>query len=197
MPEVINEIIKRYGALGLVCLVLVGGAVWYMAHTNAKAGETISVLWSMVEYTKPIQVPPKQPDKPQQNVVQVSAVQYDRTLSSGVGAGVLPYGEDVITNLDATPRTNSAVYKIPNIVPGKYSLLVEYASAQSRPVEIYLNNNPVNPNGLAQTTGGWGPSNQQWKFQGYVTINQADGNVLKLHRDNVFPHIRAIKFVPI
>ncbi len=110
----------------------------------------------------------------------------------------MPYGDNVITNLDATPRTNTAVYRIPDLIPGKYSLLVEYASVESRPVEISLNRTVVNPNGLAETTGGWGLNNQEWKFQGYVEFENSNENTLEFQRQNdVFPHIRAFKFVPI
>ncbi len=73
MSKIVLEILKRYGAIGMLCLVTIGGTVWYMAHANAKEGETIKLFWGMLEYTKPIEKLSQIESEPTREIIEVSA----------------------------------------------------------------------------------------------------------------------------
>lgn len=104
------------------------------------------------------------------------------------------YGE-VITNNSGADQENLAEFTFE--LPGgcAYKLEVEYAAAESRPVDITFNDRLVTENGLPGVTGGWGPSDQKWQHQCDITSVEGD-NKLRFHRTSVFPHIRAVKLTP-
>lgn len=107
------------------------------------------------------------------------------------------YGTDVILNAaPCTSQPNAAEYDFNIQFGGKYQMIVEYASAGSRPVNITLNGNLVLENALAAATGCWEPKCQQSLEQGIVIL-RSDKNTLKIERSDVFPHIRSITFRPI
>ena len=91
-------------------------------------------------------------------------------------------------------RTNLAEYDF-TATAGRYRLEVEYAAAESRPVEISVNGVVVSAAGLAATTGGWSADNQQWSLQVEVELRPGR-NTLRFKRDSAFPHIRAFRLVP-
>lgn len=91
-------------------------------------------------------------------------------------------------------RMNLAEYDF-TAAAGRYRLEVEYAAAESRAVEIFVNGVVVSAAGLAAATGGWSAANQQWLLQGEVQL-RSGRNTLRFKRDSAFPHIRAFRFVP-
>jgi hypothetical protein len=121
----------------------------------------------------------------------------DFTRSSGIEVGRVPeWGLTSIHNAPPyTPRVNSAEYDF-NACAATYQLTVEYAAAESRAVEIYVNGKLVIPAGLAAITGGWSDAHQRWLPQGEVTL-RSGRNTLRLKRDNYFPHIRAFRLTPL
>jgi len=118
------------------------------------------------------------------------------TRGSGIEVGRVPeWGLTTIHNAPPyTPRANVAEYDF-NAVAGNYRLDVEYAAAESRPVEISINGIPVTADGLAAATGGWSDTHQRWLTQVTVQLNTGL-NTLRFKRDNYFPHIRAFRLVP-
>ena len=52
MNNIITELIKRYGIWAILALALAGTTIWVVAHSQAKPGDKVSILWGMVEYTK-------------------------------------------------------------------------------------------------------------------------------------------------
>lgn len=80
-------------------------------------------------------------------------------------------------------------------VAGRYRLDVEFAAMEARPVTILINGMVVRSDALNETTGGWSEANQSFRTQGYFDL-RAGENRIRLERSNVFPHIRALRFVP-
>lgn len=129
-------------------------------------------------------------------LVEIMAKNFNRSLN--VEVGVLPYGADVIHN---APPYNSAEnmveydFYLPH--SGTYDFEVEYAALAPRPVEISLKQKGTtvfNVVGLQDATGGW--SNQQFRKQ--LTAHLSEGpSTLRLHRNDVFPHIRTLRFNPV
>jgi hypothetical protein len=93
------------------------------------------------------------------------------------------------------PRMNSAEYDF-TACAGTYRLEVEYAAAESRPVDIYVNGGLAIRDGLQATTGGWSAAEQRWLAQGEVRLVSGH-NILQFRRDNYFPHILAFRLVPV
>jgi len=52
VQNLIAELTKRFGLWAILALILAGALVWVIAHSQAKPGEKVSILWGMVEYTK-------------------------------------------------------------------------------------------------------------------------------------------------
>jgi hypothetical protein len=52
MDNIIIELMKRYGIWAILALSVTGATVWFVAHSQAKPGDKVSILWGMVEYTK-------------------------------------------------------------------------------------------------------------------------------------------------
>lgn len=119
------------------------------------------------------------------------AIPPSQCINVGPGA----YGEKIITNSPPDKvQVNSALYVFSTWRSGQYELWVEYASKDSRPVRITLNNKLIVPSGLAETTLTWG--NPRPFRQALVTL-EGGKNTLELYRSNVFPHIRRVEFRPV
>lgn len=52
MWEFLTTLIKKFGFPAALGLVILCGAVWFVAHRNSEPCEKIALLWGMVEYTK-------------------------------------------------------------------------------------------------------------------------------------------------
>ena len=52
MNNIITELMRRYGIWAILALSVAGATVWAVAHSQAKPGDKVSILWGMVEYTK-------------------------------------------------------------------------------------------------------------------------------------------------
>lgn len=91
---------------------------------------------------------------------------------------------------------NAAEIRFSDPVGQTYRLEVRYAADQSRPISIYVNGSLALANVLGQTTGGWEAYNQQWVTAGSITTHEG-ANVIRLYRNDVFPHISAIRLMPL
>lgn len=110
-------------------------------------------------------------------------------------SGSYAYGTDTLMN--APPYgtvANAAEWDFDVLSSGKYELFAEYASLESRPVSISFNGKPVFFNALADTTGGNLPANRRTISQGVIDLSTG-ANVMRVSRNDVFPHIRGFTLV--
>ena len=125
----------------------------------------------------------------------IKAQDYSRQENIEVGG---EWGPDFIHN--RAPyifhRENLVEYDVTFNQSGKYEFSIEYAAAQSRPVDVYLNGDLIKKGAIATITGGWNPQHCKWQSVAIVLVKQGK-NVLRIYRSSVFPHIRNIKFEPI
>ena len=77
--------------------------------------------------------------------------------------------------------------------PGRYEVWVRYAAAEERPVKLLLDGDPIAENALIETTGGWGPGHQRWRFQVCVELERKS-HTLEL-AGGQFPHVSALALV--
>lgn len=128
--------------------------------------------------------------------IRRGATAFDSGLNVAPASGETAlYGPGVLLNAPPyNARPNSATYRI-TACGGTYSLHIEYAAAQARPVIVRVNGETVSNSALNSTTGGWTPGFQRWDFVSNVYLNSG-GNTLVISRGDVFPHIRAIRLTP-
>jgi hypothetical protein len=131
--------------------------------------------------------------RPLGSTIEIPAVQFSR--GGNIEAGVLPYGDVIHNAAPYGPAPNWAEYDFRVAGEGEYDIWIEYAADESRPVDILLNGRTVSTNALAGATGGWHLGNQRLSRQGTVRLS-GGLNTLRLERNNVFPHIRTIRLVP-
>lgn len=118
-------------------------------------------------------------------------------------------GSNIATNVEpGVVCRNGLVYNAPPyaLVPnwgewalnvpaaGRYVLSVEYAAADSRPVDVRVNTALVYSGAVAGVTGGWCNSDARWAEVGEVSL-AAGANTLRLESAGVFPHLRSIRLV--
>ena len=102
----------------------------------------------------------------------------------------------VLLSVDPAGAPSSAVYQFVLPQGGRYRLRIRYAAASPRPIRVSVNQQLIKDNVLQQATGCWEFSCQKWEDVGEVVVKQ-DANSISLDRDNHFPHISAIEFIPI
>ncbi|MES1241037.1 MAG: hypothetical protein ABUT39_05405 [Acidobacteriota bacterium] len=96
-----------------------------------------------------------------------------------------PYGD----------RPNAVEYEILSDCGGTYRLDIKAAALEARPVRVLLNGQLVEPQALANPTGGWNAVNQRW-FEAQAVLPLVKGsNRLRIERGSVFPHISEIELL--
>ena len=148
----------------------------------------------------PSEVPPfvKQ-EAPRPKIIIVNASEFDRSasinvdLASGTAA---VFGDGVLLN--APPyghRRNAAEWKFDVPVAGVYKLQIEYASGEWRPVSIRINGQPWMESALGTPTCGFTSDCQSWHDLGSVSLKEGI-QTIRLSREDVFPHVRTLQFIP-
>ena len=138
------------------------------------------------------------PGAAQPGTITIRAIDIVRGCDVAPASGVTAiYGQGVLINAPPyTERPNCAEYSFIAPSSGNYRLEIEYAAAQSRPVQVTLNGVLVNQSAIAQITGGWMPENQRWTEVGTYRLKKGSNSLL-LERKAVFPCIRALRWTPV
>lgn len=140
----------------------------------------------------------KKPEVKSSATIIVPASSFVRGNRVALASGeVARYGADVLLNeRPYKSGPNSADFEFRVEVGGPYRFEAEYASAVSRPLKATLNQVIISNNVLGSQTSCFDPQCQKWMQQGEVHL-RAGLNVLRLETEDVFPHIRALRFVPV
>lgn len=154
------------------------------------AADTLALPRQFARRSAPVIAAPR-------TTLTVRAADFLRPLNVALGGPGNVYGSDVLLN--GPPygaAVNRADFEFVAARGGSYMLKVEYAAAVSRPVRVILNSQEVMANALNAATGCWELTCQQVLNQGRVTLR--DGlNVLRIERQDVFPHLRRFIFEPV
>ncbi len=149
---------------------------------------------------EPSGAPPPKPTptaraEEEREVIVVQATEFLRGLNVAVGGPPsTDWGSDVLLNApDYRYRPNAAEFEFNAKKSGTYRLKAEYAAAEARPVRILLNGSLALSNALGSPTGCWEQRCQTVLYQGQVVL-KLGRNVMRVERDNVFPHIRGFVF---
>ncbi len=122
---------------------------------------------------------------PATNFINGTNVSIDRcVLGPGILANSPPCG----------PAANAAEFDFVGL-PGVYRMEINYAAAASRPVKVRLNGIVIRDQAISGTTGGWSNDYLRWTEVGQVMLKPGN-NKIRLERQDVFPHIQAIRFIP-
>lgn len=128
-------------------------------------------------------------------LVLIPAKNYVRGTNVAIGQ-CGPYGADVLLNASpCNSRPNVAEFDFVATRGGAYRLDVEYATAVPRPVRVYINGGIAMQVAVGEATGCFTENCQKNLPQGIVQLKEGP-NVIRLEREDVFPHIRRISFVP-
>jgi hypothetical protein len=131
----------------------------------------------------------------EKEVIVVRATEFRRGLDVAVGGPAnTDWGPDVLLNApDYRYRPNAAEFEFNAKKGGTYRLKAEYAAAEARPVRILVNGSLALRNALGSPTGCWEQRCQTLSYQGQVVLKPG-WNVMRVERENVFPHIRRFVF---
>ncbi len=83
-------------------------------------------------------------------------------------------------------------YDIDFPVTAEYALSINYAAADARPVQLFLDGKNVGTC-CRTATGSWNTSGAAWESTATLTIAQGK-HTLKLQREGAFPHVVALQF---
>jgi len=103
-----------------------------------------------------------------------------------------PYADGPSCIWHGSGSPDRAEYVIEFPVSGDYTLFALYAAAQSRPVDITINEQIVHT-GLAGITGSWQTKSAKWEQQCTLHIERGV-HTLALQREGPLPHICALRF---
>ncbi|MGZ5056290.1 MAG: hypothetical protein ACXWAT_15300, partial [Methylobacter sp.] len=105
------------------------------------------------------------------------------------------YGVDAVTNCcDHEDHINSATYEFFAPVAGSYEFNIEYASADSRPIQVTLNNVIEMADAASVPTGGFRWKDRKMEYQKTVIL-KAGKNELTFDRGHAIPHIHNFVFI--
>jgi hypothetical protein len=93
------------------------------------------------------------------------------------------------------PRPNWVEFEF-EAVEAVYNFEIEYAAKEARKVVVILNGEIVSPSALDDTTGGWCANQTKWESLPKVRVRTGK-NVIRITRNNVFPHIKTIRLTPV
>ncbi len=125
----------------------------------------------------------------------IDACNYIKNLSVNICNNCHGYGNCIITNNSSKIQENKAVYDVIFDCPGRYKIQIYMTSALVRAFQVSFNDKVVNSSSCAVNTGGWHSNTLKWIDVVYVDVVPGV-NRLTLYRNDVFPHIRAIRFIP-
>lgn len=125
------------------------------------------------------------------NSILVYAYEFDRgnVLVQDVGNGYADK-EPVILNAEKYP--NTAEYDISFPVTASYTFFARYTAMDSRPVDVYLDNEKAH-RGFASVTGSWNASSAIWEKQCDLEISQGSHTIKLVCPGSCIPHIVAFR----
>jgi hypothetical protein len=128
-------------------------------------------------------------------VIDIPALNYDRSTSHGIGQG--SYGNGVVYALGDAPNKNAEYEFVFNgKKPTKLSLECVYTALESRPLRIELNGKLISNSALKETTCGWQKGDGRAFVVGPVEVNPGK-NMLSITTNTVStPHISEFRLVP-
>jgi|GEM_PF-5802334 len=139
-------------------------------------------------------IPPIPPPLCKPEIIKVDANSY-RSGSINICDNCHGYGVGIISNNSPAVQENRALYSINFNCSGRYDVEIYYTAAQKRPIQVSLNDKIINSNACGNVTGGWHAQTLRWVNVGVVDAKKGT-NIFELYRNNVFPHIRSVRFIP-
>ncbi len=106
----------------------------------------------------------------------------------GSGGCLLTYNQTPFDRVNG----DSATYLIRLARGGKYRLFIEYASKENRSIDVYLNDELQLSNVAFNTGRTW--CELRWDEAGILDMKRGL-NYLRLQKNNVFPHFKALRLV--
>ena len=163
-----------------------------LADVRGSAAKYLQAAWELAQLGDSgsvAEIPARPGDGPR---IELQAVKFSRgdtgrdTENFGKGLGI-------ILNVGGS---NQVEWDVDVPAAGLYQLEVRYASAEERPVRLFLNGKQIRTDAAAKNTGSFFPDGQRWEVVGRYSM-PAGKSVLRLEGIGVLPHISRFLFVPV
>ncbi len=105
------------------------------------------------------------------------------------------YGPGIGVIYNAGPLPNVAEYDFELPAAGTYQIALRYAAAESRPLALTLDGRKLTTDAAGKVTGSWDPDTQRWSIEAVVPLASGK-HVLRLERDQPFPHVDKLALLP-
>jgi len=112
-------------------------------------------------------------------------------ISGNLNSGAHEFGKDLV--IDGGQKWGHAEYTFFAEKQGKFRLFSRYASGESRPVEIFLDNKLVKKTGLVDSTGGFTYECLRWQRESEVEL-EAGRHEFRIFSRGMIPHIEKFIF---
>jgi hypothetical protein len=144
----------------------------------------------------PAIMPPPPAPRVQRNTISIRAVDYSDGHKVAPASGpVAGYGDVLLNAPPYRDPVNSAQWRVDAPVAGRYRLEVELASVVPRPVDITVNG-VLRRRMLNVATGGWNIEHQRFVEVDIFQLQQGS-NLVEFSTQDVFPHLRTLRFIPV
>jgi len=114
------------------------------------------------------------------------------------------WGSDTLLNqysgnakISPISGTRFGAWKVDHIMPGRYNVFITYAANESRPLDLFVNDQLALPAIAGQPTGGWTPASRQKIKAGQISLS-TDAAVIKLQTSKPeadWPHFKELELV--
>lgn len=105
------------------------------------------------------------------------------------------YGQGIGVVYNAGKLPNFAEYDFQLPADGIYQVEVRHAAAESRPIQLRVDNSTLLENVASAVTGSWTPESQQWSVASALKL-KAGKHRLRMERSGPVPHIDKFVIVP-
>jgi len=130
----------------------------------------------------------------EESIVVVDAANFVDQENVNVGSANECWAGLVLNQPPYEAPGNSATYKVSLKVGGRFQLSIQYAAAESRPLNVDVNKKKKVLTGAASgISGSWCNTDLRWDKAGELQLSKGD-NFIRLYTDGFFPHLKTIKF---
>lgn len=126
------------------------------------------------------------------NAIVLEAEKYDR---GNTVRDFTAYGDKIGVIYNAGELPNVAEYDVTIAESGVFQIELRFAAADTRPVELAIDDRPLKSDAANKVTGSWHPDTQTWTAECLAKLD-AGKHTIRLKRAGPFPHFDKLALVP-
>jgi hypothetical protein len=129
------------------------------------------------------------------NIPGVIVIEAENYARGNVKREFTGYGAEIGVVYNQGELPNVAEFDVELTEGGTYQIELRYAAAESRPIRLLVNGQLIKADAAAKISGSWYPDTQAWSAEAIVRF-RGGNNVIRLEREQPFPHIDKLGLVP-